>query len=112
MGDKRSNVATPLAPEDIRRDQYVAVLDELHQFLPLRCVDEPDLHPPKPLSARFLPFYVEPLTVIDVCLPFVAVRCPEGCVTMLDVRRCRLGRLRGRFARRVLRQSRRRRGGP
>ena len=48
----------------------------------------------------------EPLEVIEVCLPFVAVRKPDRTVHTLDIRRHELARLDDTFARRVIKRLR------
>lgn len=99
MSRKKSRLATLLAPEDIRRDHYVAVLNEIEQYFPC-CFD---LRQPEPVNIRMLPADApEPLRVFEVCLPFVTARRPNGSLITLDVRRHELARLEAVYARRVI----------
>ena len=103
MTSKKSSLAVPIAPEDIRRGHYVAVLHVIHQYLPCHF----DTFETEPVNIRWRPgFQAHPLKVIDVCLPFVTVVKPKGAVITLDVRRHELVRLDDAYARRVVKRLR------
>ena len=103
MSKKRSKLVEPLAPEDIERGSYVAVLHIIDQYLPFCDLLDAGQQRPKPVSVKWLPEdEPQPLEVIDVCLPFVSVRKADGSVKTLDVRRHQLGRLSTGYARRVM----------
>ena len=105
-----SSLAKALAPEEIRRGDFVTplyVVSEWPSFYWATC---------ESLGARDELVRIistpadepEPLEVRSVCLPFVLVKTPSGKQRTLDVRRCRLARLNAKFAaaaRRGLRKS-------
>ena len=90
-------------PEDIRRGHYVAVLYVIDQYFPC-CFDHAGTDP---VDIRWRPrFQVQPLRVIDVCLPFVTALKADSSVITLDVRRYELARLDDAYARRVVKPLR------
>ncbi|MHC4966970.1 MAG: hypothetical protein ACYTGE_18965 [Planctomycetota bacterium] len=96
MTSKKPSLASSIAPEDIRRGDYVAVLHVIDQYFPC-CFDRAGTDP---VNIRMLPsFRVQPLKVIDVCLPFVTALKAGGSVITLDVRRYELARKRLRAQR-------------
>ena len=96
-------LAKALAPDDIRPDQYVAVLHVIREFAP--CADYTDYaetswRPIEPVRIRLTPRYTaHPMKVIDVCLPYVLVKEADGDIWTLDTRRHQLARVTGRFGR-------------
>ena len=103
MNRKKTSLASPLAPEDIRRGHYVAVLNEIEQWFPSCCSSGK----PEPYSVRTIPTdETVPLLVFEICLPFVTVRKADGSLVTLDVRRHELARLDDGYARRVIRHLR------
>jgi len=98
MNRKKTSLASLLAPEDIRRGHYVAVLNEIQQWFPPCWSGKPE-----PVSVRTIPTEeAVPLQVIEICLPFVTVRKADGSLATLDVRRHELARLDAGYARRVI----------
>jgi hypothetical protein len=102
--DKHLSLARPLAPEDIRRNTYVAVLTAIVEFFPF-WQDEPW----RPAKVRRLdllpgPDGGTPLRVKEVCLPYILVEHPGGQHRTLDVRRFRLGQLSQRYGERAFRR--------
>ena len=94
-----------LAPEDIRIGDYVAVTQivvEIPSFLWSDCAigdrSQPVRMPWTPWDSG------EPQRVIDVCLPFVFVKGPDGSHSTLDTRRHRLARMSKRYARTALKR--------
>jgi hypothetical protein len=103
MDNRKPSLASSIAPEDIRRGHYVAVLHVIDQYLPC-CLDRAGTDP---VNIRWRPtFKVQPLRVIDVCLPFVTALKAGGSVITLDVRRYELARLDDAYARRVVKRLR------
>lgn len=103
MNRKKTSLASLLAPEDIRRGHYVAVLNEIEQWVPYCCPSGN----PEAVSVRIIPTdETEPLQVFEICLPFVTVRKADGSLLTLDVRRHELARLDEGYARRVIRRLR------
>jgi hypothetical protein len=101
---KALTVARPLAPEDIRRGRYIAVLTVGVEFFPF-WNDEP-WQPAKVRRIDLLPGPEggTPLRVKEVCLPYVLVEHPDGNHRTLDVRRFRLGELSERFGERAFKK--------
>ena len=99
-------VARPVAAEDLRGGDFVALLEctyEVPTFF--WCgVDASLLPPDEPVRLRIMPPQAGvPLRVESVCLPFVLVKHPAGRSRSLDLRRCRVARLDRRYARRAWR---------
>ncbi|TWT29334.1 hypothetical protein KOR34_52440 [Posidoniimonas corsicana] len=94
-------VAKPIAAEDLRAGEYVAVLNEVVEYASfLWCCDSSLLQPDEPVRVTFRPQSpAAPLRIKAVCLPFVAVKTACGKTATLDVRSCQLVRLDNRFAR-------------
>ncbi len=103
MSRKKTSLASLLAPEDIRRGHYVAVLNEIEQWFPFCCSSAR----PEPFNVRLIPTdEIVPLQVLEICLPFVTVRKADRSLVTLDVRRHELARLDEGYARRVIRRMR------
>jgi hypothetical protein len=103
MSTRKPTLASPVAPEDVRRGHHVAVLHVVDQYLPC-CFDRAGT---EPVSVRWRPrFQPQPLKVLDVCLPFVTVQKADGSIVTLDVRRHELARLDDAYARRVVKRLR------
>ena len=83
----QSQMARPLAPEDVRPDQYVSVMHELREQVPW-CFDEDKTEPRRFLLLPRKTY--APLRIVDVCVPFVLVEQVNGTHRTLDLRRCRL----------------------
>jgi hypothetical protein len=98
--DTSSTLARALAPEDIRRGDYVALLDEVWELPSFWwCADATLLPPDVPVRIRFIPREeAVPLRVLQVCLPFVFAKHPTGSKRTVDIRRTRLARLHRRYA--------------
>lgn len=101
-------VARPLAPEEIRRGQFVCLLAEVDEYLP--CIylhEEPGLRKVELLRVQSLPCgEAQPLEVVAVCLPFVLAAKPDGEARTFDVRRHRLARVTAEFAEAAFRLAR------
>lgn len=105
--DSTQSLARPLKPEDIAPRQYVAVLHVVDEYLPLLCAPEGDFSPPREVR-RFALVPEQPvelMQVIDVCLPFVLVKMPDGRRATIDVRRHRLARVDDDFGKRVFKHA-------
>jgi hypothetical protein len=92
-----------LAPEDVARGDYLAVLHDVYEVSPFGCFDEAPLRTERPpLRLAFIPR--EPralLKVVSICVPFVVVQNPAGQHSTLDLRLCAVGRVDRRHAERV-----------
>lgn len=100
--DRNATLAKPLAPEDVRPGDYVAVLDEEYEC-PASCwyLDPPE-HGETVIRLRLRHREPSaPLRVMDACLPFVYVKPPKGEGQTLDLRAVRLARLDRDYAERV-----------
>lgn len=97
-----STTAASVAPEDVRRGDYVAVLCEMIEvpsFLWNDC-----LHGERGTLVRLSHLPTEnrvPLKVKAICLPYVFVKSPNGQFQTLDVRLAKLVRLERRYAKKV-----------
>jgi hypothetical protein len=89
-----------LAPEDLRRGQFVTLLNEIYEFPSFFWCDGTwSLAPEAPVRLQLLATDAGvPLKVKHVCLPFVLAKHPQGSVRTLDLRRCRLARLDAAYA--------------
>lgn len=99
---KDNTTARVIAPEDVRRGDYVAVISEiveLPSFLwseMISCGDE------KIVRVHKLPSEGgEPMKVKSLCLPFVFVERPNRQFQTIDVRLSKLVRLQNDYARTV-----------
>jgi hypothetical protein len=97
--EPRLKTARPLAPEDIRPGQFVALLNVTAEYLPWYYLEEPRFDTPRPMRLTWLPDDVEPMRVSAVCLPYVLVRTVQRKHEVLDLRRHKLARVSSRFAR-------------
>jgi len=99
----QSSLARPLAPEEVRRGQYVTPLDEIHEWPSFLwpCPDS-NLEPQDLVRVRLKSDEGGiPLRVTAVCLPFVSVRTPQQTTRVLDLRRVQLVRLSREFGKLV-----------
>ena len=101
--DDDISLARPVAAEDLRTGDVVAVLSEIGEYPSfLWCCDSALLPPHEPVRIAWRPNSAGmPLTVKAVCLPFVFVNSANGEFHTLDVRQCRLARLDAHYARTV-----------
>lgn len=101
--ERAATLAKPLAPEDVRPGDYVAVLDEQYEYPAVVWYCEPPMgRENEVIRVRIRPTEDGgPLRVIDACLPFVFVKPPKGSGRTLDLRAVRLARLDRGYARRV-----------
>lgn len=105
-----SSLAKALAPEEIRRGDFVTPLFVVSEWPSWFWCDDDALHPREQL-VRILSTPSDeatPLEIVGVCLPFVLVETPQRESKTLDVRRVRLARLDRTFAQRMRRALRRR----
>ena len=95
------------APEDLEPGQYVAIYDELREYLTCALLEGPTATS-QVVQLRWLPDEDElPLRIIEVCVPFVLARRADGGHRTLDLRRYRLARLSPTFGREVFRRYKR-----
>ena len=96
-------VARSLAPEDLRRGDFVSILNESGEYPSfLWCGDSPMLAEDEPVRIQWQSDEGGvPLRVKAICLPFLFVKSPWGEYRALDMRRCQLVRLGDDYARRA-----------
>ncbi|MAT68450.1 MAG: hypothetical protein CMJ58_02900 [Planctomycetaceae bacterium] len=102
-------LAKPLAPEDVRIGDYVAVLDwtyEAPSFL--WCCSDDWQNDDDVVRVRLLPLseHLTPLRVEAACLPFVLVATPNGQCRTLDLRQVRFARLDLKYGRQAWKKLR------
>jgi hypothetical protein len=99
----QATLAKALAPEDIRRGDYVTplyVIAEIPSFW--WCCDAWTLPLDEPVRIRFTaPSDGAPLKVRSVCVPFVLAKSASGEHRTLDLRTCQLARLHRAHGRRA-----------
>lgn len=95
-----STLAQVVAPEDIRRGDFVTLFDEIYEVPSFFwCADTATLPADQLVRLRCIPSCRgTPLRVKQICLPFILAKQPTGEARALDVRTCRLARLHGRYA--------------
>lgn len=103
-----TSLAKALAPEEIRRGDFVTPLFVVSEWPSWYWDDDDALHPRDELIRSTPCDEATPLKVTAICLPFVLVETPVGEGKTLDVRRLRLARLDQTFARKTWRAFRRR----
>lgn len=98
-----TELARSLAPEDLRRGDYVAILNEIREYPSfLWCLDTLLSPPHEPVRVQWSAEEVgTPLKVKAVCLPFVFVKAPCRVYRTLDMRQCKVVRLSRGYARLV-----------
>jgi hypothetical protein len=98
-----TDLATTLAPEDIRPGAYVAIARICLEYPSyFWCDGSPLLPADEPVRIAWLPpGGGTPLRVEAVCLPFVLVKSPDGEAQTLDVRCVRLLKLTDGYAKRA-----------
>jgi hypothetical protein len=106
--DGETGLAAAVAPEDLRRGDFVALLSVLHEYPSFFwCCDSS-------MAAREEPVRPQPtgtgdaapLKIKAICLPFVFVKDTTGKYHTLDVRLCRFARLSVEYGRKVWRTPR------
>ena len=97
--DKKLRTSRPIAPEDLRGGQYIAITRVMIQFIPPMC--DPHLTPePKTVPLWGIPpFAGQPMRIVSVCLPFVLVEGVDRQCRTLDLRRMEVVRLPKKYGR-------------
>ncbi|MFO0838685.1 MAG: hypothetical protein U1D55_09145 [Phycisphaerae bacterium] len=100
-------VVKPVAPEDVRRGDYLCILQLVWEHLGCVAIETAQWQPVRPVRVEWLPFDdMKPLRVVGVCLPFLLVQTPDRMHETVDVRRYRLARLPERFGRKAFKRLR------
>ncbi|MEN1679843.1 MAG: hypothetical protein AAGJ46_09625 [Planctomycetota bacterium] len=99
----RPTAAKPLAPEEVLPGDYVAVLDQEHEYAASSWyLDPPMLGGDDVIRVRLRPSEPEPpLLVQEVCVPFVFAKAIDGSARTLDLRATRLARIDAGVGRRL-----------
>ncbi len=97
-----ATTAATVAPEDLRRGDYIAVLSEIVEVPSFFWSDSLSAARSELVRLRRLPTEDRvPLKVKAICLPFLFVKPPVGPHQTLDVRLVSLVRLEKRYAKHV-----------
>jgi len=97
-----ATLAKALAPEEVRRGDYVAPLYVVAEVPSYWWLDEWNHPRDQPVRIRLTaPCQGAPLKVRSVCLPFVLVKTATGDERGIDVRNCQLARLSKAHAKRA-----------
>lgn len=103
------HICKTVAPEDLRRGDYVTPLYVMIEFVNWLAMDT-EYKPLEKQRVRWLPPHGgKPARVLEVCLPFVLVETPSGEHKTFDVRRYQLVRLSKRYGRTVFDRHQRKR---
>ena len=106
--DDALTMASTVAPEDLRRGEFVAVLNRIYEAPSFLWPCTESLAPDEPVRIRWRTREGGlPLKVSAICLPFVFLKTPKGRYRSIDVRQVDLVRLNGEYARFVWKQLRR-----
>ena len=100
-----TSLAMVLAPEDILPGEFVAPLNEIHEY-PSFLWDQDESGSSLVRVQLRADKAGKPRKVIAVCLPFVFLKTAKGRHLTVDVRQCQLVRLSRDYARRVWKISR------
>lgn len=105
---RSTSLASCLAPEDITKGDYVAVLSQTQEYPSfLWCCDTAIRQAEDPVRVNLESVADgSPLRVMAICLPFVFVREPSRQYRTIDVRLTRLAKLDRGYAKAVIRQAR------
>lgn len=106
-------LAASVAPEDLRRGDFVAVLSMIYECPSfLWCCDSAVLPRDELVRLQYTGAVDGRILKIKaLCLPFVFVKEPAGTHRTLDLRLCRLVRLSPQYARQVWKTMRKKREG-
>jgi len=97
-----SALAANVAPEDLHRGDYVAILSEIIELPTFFWHDSLPYGREELVRLRRMPTRDRlPMKVKAVCLPFVFVKLPSGQFETIDVRLASLVRLEKRYAKTV-----------
>ena len=102
QASESSSIAALIAPEDLRRGDFVAVLSEVIELPTFLWNDALPSGRGELVRLRRLPTEDRaPLKIKAICLPFVFVKSPSGQHQTLDVRLATLVRLEKDYAKTV-----------
>lgn len=93
MRKQRSGAAREVAPEDIRRGDFIALLHELDENVPFLTAGDQCTAPVRVVRVWLLPRYPQAFRVLAVSLPFVLIEEHDNDKRLLDVRQVRIARL-------------------
>ena len=102
--DEEKTISKPLAPEDIRPGDYVSLLHIVSEFVSFFCAEDVQFRQIEPVRITRMPYSIEPMEVVEVCLPFVLVRRPDNKHETLDVRRHKVARLSPKFGKKAFKR--------
>lgn len=103
--EKERTISQVLAPEDVRPGDYVSILNVMGEYLPCFSLDEVAWRSVEPVRVLWMAPSVEPMKVVEVCLPFVLVRLINGEHRTLDTRRYRFARVSREFGRKAFKRG-------
>ncbi len=96
------SIAALVAPEDLRRGDFVALLSEIIELPSFLWDESPASGRDELVRISRLPTEDRaPLKIKAICLPFVFVKLPDGKFQTIDVRLARLARLDRAYAKAV-----------
>ena len=99
---EESSVAAMIAPEDLRRGDFIAVLSEIIELPSFLWNETIPSGRSELVRVRRLPTEDRaPLKIKAICLPFIFVKLPSGKFETIDVRLASLVRLEKSYAKAV-----------
>ena len=97
-----TSLAAPVAPEDVRCGDFVAILSEVIELPSFMWCDYMPGPADQPVRVRYCTTDGgTPLKVKAICLPFVFVKSPQGQSRTIDVRHTQFARLERGYAKTV-----------
>ncbi len=100
--EESSSIAARVAPEDLRRGDFVAILSEIIEWPSFLWTETEPYSRDEPVRVRRLDTEDRaPLKVKAICLPFVFAKLPNGQFRTIDIRLARLVRLERGYAKMV-----------
>lgn len=97
--DTTTRTIRTVGPEDLQRGQYIIVTSTVDQWDSVLLYTEQGAERTEPRSTLWRNAYPTPLRVVELCLPYVLVKEPDGTHKLLDLHRDRVARLDGTFGR-------------
>jgi len=102
MTTQSLTMAASVASEDLKRGEFVAVLNDIVELPAFDYCDRPSADPQNTIRVRYCGLDAgTPMKIKAICLPFVFVMRADEAPATLDVRQVQLVRLNRMYAKKV-----------